>query len=92
MKKTLQRRLHRFGWPIIKHYVAQYTQSCGVCTRTKSVCPKARAPLKERHKDAQPLENIQIDSTGLLPRDDYGAQSIFVIQNAFSQFAEMQKI
>ena len=92
VKKTLQRILQRFWWPTIKDDVTQYTHSCDVCVRKMSACTKAQAPLKERQQATQPLENIEIDIKGPLPKTDNSAQYIFIIQDTFSQFAEMHAI
>ena len=53
-----------------------HMQSCDVCARRMSAGPKARAPLKERQQATQPLEKIEIDIKGPLPKTE--RRSIYI--------------
>ena len=78
-----------FLWPTVRKDVENYTQSCTVCAERMPVNIKARAPLLERPSSAKPFEVIEMDIKGPLPKTDGGYQYIFVIQDAFSRYAEM---
>ena len=88
-KKTLFRILCRFWWPTIQKDVVNYTQSCTICAQRMPVNKRARAPLLGLPKAAKPIEMIEMDIKGPLPRTDRGFQYILAVQDAFSRYAEM---
>ena len=88
VQKTLARVLQRFWWPSVNRDVAQYTQSCSACAARTSAGRKPRAPLQERPRADRPFHALEMDIKGPLPTTSSSFHYIFVIQDAFSRYAE----
>ena len=88
-ERTLQQISDYFWWPKMNHDVTEYVKTCKECGTRNPQGPNSRAPIFIRPSATEPFVHIETDIKGPVPRSRFGYNSILVIEDRFSKFAEM---
>ena len=77
----------KFYWRGMNQDVANYIDTCDVCSRNKKHTPYGRRPLIEYHA-GDPMERVHIDFLGPLPQTPRGNEHILMMVDQFTKWVE----
>ncbi|XP_076876436.1 uncharacterized protein LOC143525877 [Brachyhypopomus gauderio] len=89
VRKTYQRLLQYFFWPLMKSDVTRYCRSCHVCQlagKPNQTIPSA--PLKPIPAYGEPFEKVLIDCVGPLPKTKTGYTYLLTIMCTATRYPE----
>ena len=88
-ERTFQRISDYFWWPKMNHDVTEYVKTCKECGARNPQGTNSQAPIFKRPSATEPFVHIETDIKGPVPRSRFGYNSILVIEDRFSEFAEI---
>ena len=88
-ERTFRRISDYFWWPKMNHDVTEYVKTCKECGTRNPQGSNSQAPIFKGPSATEPFVHIETDIKGPVPRSRFGYNSILVIEDRLSEFAEM---